>query len=605
MMKRTRRTVALVLSTILTLGCTVVIGSAVKKDPQLALAEKYAEQLFSYEAISKDKTETELKEDIEKLESLNKTIKAYDLMGLDGEADYVLVTRGVNGYAVFQKEDLELIEFSQYNTSPFGNLSDNPYVYYGGPTNYYRKQGEQVENIHTGKAFDKEVAAQIAPKLQTKIQQDKAERLERQEQERLQKEEQAIELASAIKSDLMINALSSGTGNSSEIIIGDPGPTGGDEIDADELTVVSRQYIDDKEYFIYLENHADNVEGTCSSVAVTLLLGYLNWKKDGRLITHPDFLFQDENKTRADWLETPYAHETMSPTYIPQPPGMQTLVDQTGTFYGVILDYVNPVQVQGEGDELVRPGADVDKEAAGINEYLLEYVDQEVRECVDVNYYEDQLIAKAAILEGIENDYPLIASIDTFELQEGTEIYEKRAHSVVIYGIQTIRYNGEIIDGYIAHYGWGATHTHNWVNDAWVNKSLSITTSHVHSGEMPYRNNSHVLQCAVCQRTRTTSVHTAISWELKKLGENEGVGNNDNDPIYHYDCCYCGYKTVDFHRFGYLPLSSINHRKICLECGYEEPGYHVQKPGTTYCALCGQLGCEFALNTDEQVLATE
>lgn len=94
----------------------------------------------------------------------------------------------------------------------------------------------------------------------------------------------------------------------------------------------------------------------------------------------------------------------------------------------------------------------------------------------------------------------------------------------------------------------------------------------------------------------------AVLWGVKKSEENEGAG----DTIYHYETCSCGYQVVDFHRFGRLPLSSRQHRKICLECGYEEPEDHVQKPGTTYCALCGQVDCEFIiLNTGEKVVETK
>ena len=96
----------------LILSSTVAFGSVVETDPILEKAEEFAKILFE---VKLGKEEQESNELLELLgEEIDETkdgyIHASYLQGLDGEEDYILAQRENGGYAIFEKESMEVIE---------------------------------------------------------------------------------------------------------------------------------------------------------------------------------------------------------------------------------------------------------------------------------------------------------------------------------------------------------------------------------------------------------------------------------------------------------------------------------------------------------------
>ena len=134
-MKSKRRILTVGLA-LMVLSSTFAFGSVVEIDPVLETAEEAAKKLFSMGA-QKDELiiENPNKED-------STYVYANYLQGLDGNEDYIIAQRDSGGYAIFEKESMELIEYSSLETSPYSNVKKEN-AYYAGPVNYYKKEKEK------------------------------------------------------------------------------------------------------------------------------------------------------------------------------------------------------------------------------------------------------------------------------------------------------------------------------------------------------------------------------------------------------------------------------------------------------------------------------
>ena len=239
------------------------------------------------------------------------------LKGADGENDYILTQCATGGYAIFEKDSMEIIEYSDKENSPYKNIivEDN---YYAGPFAYFTKKGEGLENIKTGEFIEKEKTIKIAKQLKNKISEDRNIRTEKFDKIKNSK-------------DIIDNSFS--------LELKSPGPTETRIIDADNYTVKSKKYISNYQYFLGNHGHGENFDGTCVSVAVQLLLGYNNWAKDGRLIpritNNPQEKFWDSNWTESSRLQ-PYSDIMRSTN------SSDEKYDNEISFYEKLKEYINP-----------------------------------------------------------------------------------------------------------------------------------------------------------------------------------------------------------------------------------------------------------------------
>lgn len=486
------------------------------------------------------------------------------LQGLDGEQDYILVECDTGGYAIFDRASMEIIEYSDTDSSPYIQ-TETPC--YGGPINYFDKKDDGLKNIKTGKKLQKQTAKEIAKEIKTKLKEDRKKRKEKYKEKTTEDEVQ--------------NNLSA-----------ESGPTGMEEKTADEFQVYSRKYISKYQFFEWNDDHGDNADGTCTSVAVQLLLAYNNWVNDGRIIpANPKDgeVFLPSN--REDYKDQPNSSEWKATTYA------DDKNDGVITFYERIKSYINPYartpdEVEAEVPENPNnDGANMYDAERGINTYLLEYANDIYDDIVIrsnevwFDFERDNIIE--VLRNEINNDRPAIGGIETYTAKDdGT--YKKEGHAIVVHGCQTIRYEGQNIDGFIAHYGWKEHGAWNyWVNSDWFKGYLTFQTTHEHTDIVFPTDNTnlygHVLECSTCHRTTVTEEH---NWKCS-----QALGMFD--PLYnikHTKICYCGYEEISSHTIGCVPWTGAEHKIACIDngCNYimtTEPHYNKFRDGI--CIYCG------------------
>ncbi len=583
-------------------GSSFLFSSVEKVDPVLENATAIAKKLFYADEVKKDE---------EKEEKKRETIVSSYLQGLDGEQDYIISESIAGGYAIFEKESMELIEYSAVGGSPFSAIAGD-YRGYAGPNAYFEKEGQQFKDIHTNKKLSKEKGLQVATKIKNKITTDRAERKEKLEQE---------------KKEL------SKYGQTSDGKSQNPGPTGDLVVDADLYTVLSQVHIPDYQFFLGNNGHGYNKYGSCCSVAAQLLLAYNNWSKDGRLLDESN-LPNDEviflpNRDSKD--QEPYSKERIGTT------SSHDLDDNIKSFYEVLMGYINPDITWDEDDEPTNwkdkeLGATLYETYNGIINYLSNRFSQYtiIEERADMpsasdsntvattlqdkqihisysNSLASQISVKNKIIAEINNGRPVWVDIDTYENVGGT--YTKEGHAVVVYGYQTIMYDGQSLDGFIAHFGWKSStrpwelldidktvnNTHTWFNSAWIDGYITFTMGHTHT-TTPHLNNGHILKCD-CGITATTLEH---SYGGCKPLFNESIF--DKHHIYHQYVCSCGYMKKEEHDYStYIDYDNREHIVRCSTgCNTEFREWHTytrfESQGAQthkkYCALCPNVVSE-------------
>ena len=561
-MKNKRRVLSMLLA-LTVLGTSFVMSSTERSDETLERAEKFAQKLFETE-LGKEEQESKellgvLGEEVE--EPKSGYIHASYLQGLDGEEDYILAQRENGGYAIFEKESMEVIEYSNLSSAPYqGLLVDR---YYAGPANYYEKKDGKIKNVRTGETFKGEKLSEIAKDIKNDLKKNREERKEK-------KSEKGI-----VARNVMLTA--------------DPGPTGSQEKPAGSYIVHSRKYIPDYQFFIGNTHHGDNNDNSCASVATQLLLAYNNWAKDGRIIpenedpklTNGEEYFEPLYN-RVAYFDKPYSENMRNTSYD------ETANDNKITFYEKIKQYVNHANEEtGNNPTLIELiGVLNSSIKRGIRDFVDDYSDEDCAEqiTVDCRWIDDSTHAENIIKQEIDEGRPAIASIWYYTAKDSG--YKKEGHCVVAYGYQTIVYEvdgvNQNIDGIIAHFGWKnvGDKTNIWFNSDWLNGYVTMETEHEHGDlTMPFKTvtgetNTHILQCTLCGVTYANAEHTYNGTNAEVLS------NNDSKHYtHHLDACSCGYKDIDEHtpdgtpqRISLVDMDFYNqydstyHLQNCKDC---------------------------------------
>ena len=545
-MKNKNRVVSGLLALIV-MTVSFLCGSTSVVDPILDSATQITKKIFSANAV-KDKT-------------THGYIYSSYLMGTDGEEDYILAQCVTGGYAIFERESMEIIEYSDKESSPYQDIAKED-RYYAGPFAYFKKKEQHLENIKTGKFINKEKSVGIADELKSKIKDDRKKR-----------EEQFLKLGN----------IEATTDISASQELSSPGPTGTAIVNADNYTVENKNYISDYQFFVGNHGHGNNIDGTCVSVAVQLLLGYNHWAKDGRLI--PRITNNSQEKFwNALWTEDirlqPYSdimRSTNSSDYSD---------DQEISFYEKLKEYINPyarsADEMEQEEHWLNNGATLGEAVNGINNYMNNYVPERINE-ITVSYNEPLIltalqrsIINEKLREEINADRPAIASIYVYELEED-DTYSKAGHAIVVYGSQTIMWNNHPIDGFIAHFGWSGDNTHIWFNSSWIKGYLTFKTNHKHDNGIALNAKEHVYECGECGGIFVKGYHDRSKKTKLSLYDNEYI-------FCHLTTCSCGYSYKEQHNFTYKQSNETFHEKNC-ECGYTKIEEHFFKREN--CHGCG------------------
>lgn len=380
------------------------------------------------------------------------------LYNFDDSADFIYVKFAGDGYAVFNKYTLEMLEYSPFGELPYEE--GNSLQYYAGPTYYLRKNKNQFENIVTGQKMDVTHNETIILAQKTR--------------EILYNSGVQHEIAS-IYADSDNFDLTKFGGNNLNVANDSSVP----KIDDNNLIVpdnMSGTYIENAYYFLENPMHGDNYEGgnygnnnsgTCGPVAAQLLLSYNNYYNDRRIIEDRFLYGYDDTTNTVTNLER-------NPNHCEDPMSMTSYTlgsrsEDTGanSFYSYVVTSIMEPGQYGASAEEVKVG--IDK--------LLEQKLGEEYSCMKIEWSNNNIVLAApyhkTITSTIDRGNPII--IETSQEFGGDN------HFVVGYGYQQYEYpSGDSYTGYIVHYGWD-NRNFVWINALWCSGLISLDIYHNHT----------------------------------------------------------------------------------------------------------------------------
>lgn len=230
----------------------------------------------------------------------------------------------------------------------------------------------------------------------------------------------------------------------------------------DPETIQSSKYIPNSKYFIANPKHADqkneyNSNGTCTTVAMQLLLGYHNFCTDRRIIPEYGendirFLSEDYGYAGEHYLLAIGASPEQGSPYIGTEDGVyDELYESTPNSDGAL-------------------GQSIGNVCHGARNFIDKYSDPAIRD--NVTIWHGIYFRSQAVVE-IDAGRPIILVFTKVSSDE--QIF----HVVVGYGYATI--DGEF--GYIVHYGWGDKHNYAWVSASHFGFMATMKVAHTHNYE--------------------------------------------------------------------------------------------------------------------------
>lgn len=518
MIMKQRKIIAIITSLLVVMSSTFLSSGSINQE--LIAAKNMANILFSQD-------------------EKGKIIRAEFLKGLDNNEDYIIVSCENGGYAIFDRENIELIEYSLDNPTPYQNIK-NESCYYGGPTNYYQKKGNKVVHLYNGE--------DISDTDMTEISNDVKRLIKRGKEKRKKDKNEQIE--------------TQGDKETEKVETPDPGTTGESTQQADSFNYKSRRFIENSKYFLSAPNHGSNTTGTCMTVASQLLLSYNNWANDGRIVQE---VFEGEQfyyNNRQENVNNIYHNSMISTT---SGEDNSNIV----TFYECLLGYIDSEE----------NGANLDDAYRGIWGYLMDHTSTAVQNEIHIeSFYDDERsyddLARNIVKSEIQNNRPAI--LCAYHYRKNGNTYTVGRHAMVAYGYQTVVMNGEEIDGFIVHYGWGAAYTSVWVDSNWAYGYLTFKTGHQHNDEV-LPTNIHIVHCKICDRYAKKEAHTYSQYKLS---------NNIADEMYHIAVCSCGYEQQEQHTMKYVRYDSRYHDVVCKYCDYGYKETHFFKGSNDVCWYC-------------------
>lgn len=383
---------------------------------------------------------------------INKTEYLYNLNDLP---DFVYVEFSDCGYAVYLRETAELLEYAPSGSLPFS--SNKTRNYYGGPTNYFGKYGDQFIDLSTDEIFyvsnaEKQGFSQELLNIFSESSVDRSNRLD------------------------ITNADENGYSTTNNEPIG-KSPTGSDKPSLDDEGIVitplpgstGTHYISNAQYFLSNPRHGNNSTGTCGAVAAQLMLSYHNYYSDRRIIAE-EHLNGNWNGTTNTFFTINNLEQSPNTCTDPRTMNRNTLgsngynENTANTFFNVM---VNAIPASATTDQVRNGMRNV------LNNRNVSY---------SVDSHEPFLwigpIGESGIKSEIDANRPTILL-----LQQSLGGWD---HYVVAYGYMDMvsPTNGSTYSGYITHFG----HSDNtpfrlnvWVNSAWTYSYISMTVNHTHS----------------------------------------------------------------------------------------------------------------------------
>ena len=272
------------------------------------------------------------------------------------------------------------------------------------------------------------------------------------------------------------------------------------------------KYIDNANYFKANPYHAtndgsDNAAGTCTTVAMQMLMGYHNYYTDRRLI--PEL---GGNGLR--YLSTDYANQLDNPKINSSTAfgyGRASIGTEVG-FYEELMDFNFMSGTYGIGQAV---GLVVD----GAKLFVAEYASNIKNDVSITSGLFDITTAKSDIDSGkpiILASQPIFTGASDF-------------HVVVAYGYA--KYNGE--DGFIVHCGGTNSEVHIWYPASWFGFQIRMSINHTHNivDTMYDIDSTHRrISCSTCGFTGVDDIYEVDSNGSSIIGAKYYLGGNISIP---------------------------------------------------------------------------
>lgn len=379
------------------------------------------------------------------------------LYNLDDSADYIYVEFD-DGYAVFLKDTMELLEYSAQGKLNYPEIETTKY--YAGPSFYMYKDNDCfVDVVSQEYLFISKVAAQTYADGIREV---------------LLNNYNARENSNAVIFDYSIldtektnDVLDIEDTNEMQVFGEIP------KLDKSSLIrLTDGTYIPNYRYFLSEPLHGQNSTGTCGAVAAQLLLSYHNYFSDRRIIAdnylnggstnheaNPN-LCNDPMLMTSNTLGTRGYYENGS--------------DDSNSYFHYLVDNIpcsaTTSQVKNGIDNILN---DRNDDISGTIDYTL-------KSKTGGWFFGLLSVDSDEIISELDAGRPVILLMQ--ESLGGSD------HYVVAYGYNNYTYPGTTDSylGYITHFGWktrtdGTNFLNIWVNSAWCYSYITLEIEHIHN----------------------------------------------------------------------------------------------------------------------------
>ena len=247
-------------------------------------------------------------------------------------------------------------------------------------------------------------------------------------------------------------------------------------------------YIPNFNYFLANPKHhvndgSDNKGGTCTTVAVQMLLGYNNYYKDRRIIP--------KTGNGRTFLNEDYGNLNYDPA-IPRKPASGQGCARIGTEDGVYEEIFNRTVMSGvsgigQAVGLVKDGA---------VSFINEFTPQVARK--NISLTSGPIIVEKARAD-IDAGRPIVLGM--------AKLFQGNFHVVPAYGYAKL----DGVDGFLVHYGWGDGATQVWVPKSWFGFQIKMEVNHQHNYSATNNNIKGMykeLKCTECGCTTIDTLYT-------------------------------------------------------------------------------------------------
>ncbi len=217
--------------------------------------------------------------------------------------------------------------------------------------------------------------------------------------------------------------------------------------------LIDEKYIPNANYFLLNPHHHtnygdDNPLGSCTTVAIQMLLGYHNYYSDRRIIP-ASFLAGDYGDIYYD----PYFNRVRVKNQ-----GCDRIGAGDGV-YDEIFDRTFMASVPGIG-QLISSVTD------GARSFINAFADDEIKD--NISLVNEDFSAEQARMY-IDNGNPIVLGVN--------RLFEGNMHVVIAYGYAKL----DGVDGFLVHYGWGEDGTMVWMPSDMFGYQVRMDVVHEHN----------------------------------------------------------------------------------------------------------------------------